>query len=111
VGPVVAPADDDVAAGGGVAVVAEIAALEFKFDENALPTFGTDLAHGFAVGKPLLNNLDYVAQFFCQHSKEEDDALFVHRFVAQAKKICGIAIRGAALERGAACFTWWNCGR
>ena len=29
VGPVVAPADDDVAAGEGVAVVAEIAALEW----------------------------------------------------------------------------------
>jgi hypothetical protein len=35
VGPVVAPADDDVAAGGGVAVVAEIAALKFKFEVDA----------------------------------------------------------------------------
>ena len=106
-----APADDDVAAGGWMAVVAEIAALEFKFDEDALPAFGTDQAHGLAVGKLLLNDFDYVAQFFCQHSKEEDDTLFVHRFVAQPKKICGIAIGGAALEPGAACFTWRNFGR
>src|SRR4029077_7743794 len=62
-------------------------------------------------GKLLLNDFDYVAHFFCQHSKEEDDTLFVHRFVAQRKKICGIAIRGATLEPGAACFTWWNFGR
>ena len=41
VGPVVAPADDDVAAGVWMTVVAEIAALEFKFDEDALPAFVT----------------------------------------------------------------------
>jgi len=51
VGPVVAPADDDVAAGEGVAVVAEIAAFELEFDVDALPAVRSDLALGFAVGE------------------------------------------------------------
>ena len=38
--PVVVPADDYVAAGQRMAVVAEIAALKFKFDVHALPALG-----------------------------------------------------------------------
>ena len=40
-GPIVAPANDEVAAGRRMAVVAKIPALKFKFDEHALPSFRT----------------------------------------------------------------------
>ena len=49
--PVVTPANDDVAAGEGVAVVAEVAALELEFDVDTLPALRSDLALGFAVGE------------------------------------------------------------
>ena len=42
-GPVMAPADDYVATGERMAVVAEIAALKFKFEVHALPALGRDL--------------------------------------------------------------------
>src|SRR5215475_5623423 len=42
VGPVVAPADDDVAAFQRVAVFAEVFALKFKLDIDALPAVGCD---------------------------------------------------------------------
>ena len=61
VGPVVAPADDDVAAGEGVAVVAEIAALKFEFEMDALPAMRGDLALGFAVREAGLHGFDGVA--------------------------------------------------
>ena len=38
--PVVFPADDDVALGGVVAVVAEVFALEFEFNMDMLPLAG-----------------------------------------------------------------------
>jgi hypothetical protein len=46
-GPVVAPADDDVAPGDGMAV--EIAAFKFELEVHALPALRSDLALGFAV--------------------------------------------------------------
>ena len=61
VGPVVKPADDDVAAGEGVAVVAEVAALKFKFEVHALPTLRSDLALGFTVREAGLHGFDGVA--------------------------------------------------
>ena len=73
VGPVVAPADDDVAAGEGVAVVAEIAAFKFEFDVDALPTFRGDLALGFAVREAGLHGFDGVAEFFGDHAEKKDD--------------------------------------
>jgi hypothetical protein len=82
VGPVVAPADDHVAAGGGVVVFAEVFALKFKFDADVLPAGGTDLAFGFAIGKACLNGFDHVAQIFGQHTEEKDDPLFIERLVA-----------------------------
>jgi len=36
-----------------MAEVTEIPALKFKFDMHALPSFGSDLPHGLAVGKPI----------------------------------------------------------
>ena len=65
-----------------MAVVAEIFALEFKFDKDALPAVRTDLADGFAVGEAVPSGFDTVAQGFCQHAEEEDDSLFVCRFMS-----------------------------
>ena len=98
-GPVVAPADDDVAAGERVAVVAEIAALEFKFDVDALPALRGDLALGFAVGEAGLNGFDDVAEFLGDEAKEKNDALFVDGFMAQAAEVDGAAIGGAIFQR------------
>jgi hypothetical protein len=103
-GPVVAPADDDVAAGEGVAVVAEIAALEFKFEVDALPAPGSDLALGFAVREAGLHGFDGVAEFFGDHAEEQHDALFVDRLVAEATKIHGLAVDWAAVQGPVAKF-------
>ena len=69
VGPVVAPADDHVATGKRVAVIAEIPALKFKFDVHALPSLRADLTLGLAVRKSGLHGFDDVAQFFGNQSK------------------------------------------
>jgi len=103
-GPVVAPADDDVAASGGVAVIAEIAAFKFEFDVDALPALGSDLAFGFAVGEAGLDGFDDVAQLFGDHAEEKDDALFVDWFVTEATEVHGLAIAGAAVQRRMAKF-------
>ena len=97
--PIVTPAHNYVAPAYGMAVIAEIPALKFKFDLHALPSFGSDLTHGFAVGESLLNCFDPVAQIIGKHSKKQDDALFVHRFMAQPKEIRGIAVRSPALQQ------------
>ena len=104
VGPVVAPADDDVAAVDGMAVIAEIAGLEFKFDVDALPALRADLALGFAVGETGLDSFDDVAEFLGDEAEEKDDALFVDGFVAQATEVDGIAVGGAIFERWVANF-------
>jgi len=75
VGPVVAPADDDVAAGEGVAVVAEIAALKFEFEMDALPAMRGDLALGFTVREAGLHGFDGVAEFFGDHAERAEAAL------------------------------------
>ena len=77
-------------------MVAEIPALKFKFDVHALPAFGRDLTHGFAVGKSLLNRFDQVAEFFREHPKEKYDPLLVDRFMPQPSEASRIAI-GAAI--------------
>lgn len=69
VGPIVAPADDNVATGERVTVVAEIPALKFKLDVHALPALRADLALGLAVRESGLDRLDDVAQFFGNQSK------------------------------------------
>lgn len=104
-----APADDYVAAGERVAVVAEILALKLKFDVNALPAVGSDLAQGFAIGKALLHRFDEVAEIFGEHAEEEYDALFVERFMAQAEEVGGIAVGSAALERRVLYLPGRNC--
>ena len=104
VGPVVAPADDDVAAGEGVSVVAEIAALKFEFDVDALPALRRDLALGFAVGEAGLDGLDDVAEFSGDHAEQKHHALFIDRLVAEATEVHGLAIAGAAVQRRMAKF-------
>ena len=94
IGPVVAPADDDVTSGKRVAVVAEIAAFELEFDVDALPAFGADLALGFAVREAGLHGFDGVDEFFGDHAEEKDDALFVDGLVAEATEVHGLAIGG-----------------
>ncbi len=51
-GPVVLPADDEVAAGGVVAVPAEVGRAELELDADPLPGFGGtgDADEGVAVG-------------------------------------------------------------
>jgi hypothetical protein len=109
-GPVVAPADDDVAAGEGVAVVAEIAAFKFKFEVDALPTLRSDLALGFAVREAGLHGFDGVAEFFGDHAEEQHDALFVDRFVTEATEIHGLAIDWAVVQGRVANFGGRRCG-
>ena len=104
VGPVVAPADDDVAAGEGMAVVAEIAAFELEFEVDALPAARSDLALGFAIGEAGLYGFDSVAEFPGDHAEEKDDTLFVDRLVTKAAEIHGLAIGWATVQRREAKF-------
>ena len=106
VGPVVAPADDEVAAGGRVAVIAEIAAFKFKFDQDALPALGADLAFGLAIGEAGLNRFHNVAKLAGNHAEEKDDALFVDGFMAESAKIDGTAKGRAVLQRRMFRFAW-----
>lgn len=98
VGPVVAPADNYVATVKRVAVGAEVPALKFKLDVNALPLLRADLALGLAVGKSGLNGFDDVAQFFGDEAKEENDAEFVDRLVAEAAEVEGTAVRWTTFQ-------------
>jgi hypothetical protein len=111
VGPVVAPADDDVAAGERMAVVAEIAAFKFEFDVDALPASRTDLALGFAVGEAGLHGFDGVAEFFGDHAEEENDALFVDGLVAEATEVHGLAVAWPVGQGRVAKFAGWRRGR
>ena len=95
IGPVMAPANDDVATGKRVSVIAEIPTLKFKLEVHALPALRADLALGFAVREARLNGFDDVAEFFGDQSKEKHDALFVDRLVAKAAEVDGIAVGGA----------------
>src|SRR2546423_644979 len=81
-----------------MAVIAVAPALEFKFDMNALPTFGSDLSLGLAIGESALNRFDQVAQFPGNHAEEEDDALFVDRLVTQPAEVEGFSVNGAILK-------------
>jgi hypothetical protein len=98
VGPVAEPADYDVAAGEGVAVIAEIAAFKFKFDVDALPALRADLALGFAVGEAGLDGFDGVAEFFGDHAEKKHDAQFIDGLVAQAAEVHGPAIAWPVIQ-------------
>ncbi len=97
--PIVVPADDYIAPCCRMAVIAETPALEFKFDLYALPAVGADATLGFAIGESVLDRFDDIAQFFGEHSEQQDDSLFVNWFMTQPAEIDGVAIRGLSLER------------
>ena len=87
--------DNDITTARRVAVVAEIPALKFKLDMHTLPSSGSYLPHGLAVGKPCLNRLDHVAEFLGEHPKKKYDALLVDGFMPQPAEAGGIAIGSA----------------
>src|SRR5260370_25290455 len=93
-----------------MAVVAEIAALKFKFDVYALPAPGSDLAFRLAIGETGLNGFDHVAQMFRDHPKKEHDALFVDRFVAQGREVQGLSVGGAFQWRAMLQLPAQDCG-
>ena len=103
-GPVVAPANDQVATFGRMAVFAEIPALEFKFDEDVLPFFLSDSPLGFAVGKSRLDVFHDVAEVFGEHAEEHDDALLVGGFMAEQREEGGMAIGWAVFALGVQSF-------
>jgi len=82
--PIVNPTNNDVAACGIVAVVAEVAAHVFEFDADGLPGVGWDEAFGFAVGVAGFQGLDDEAEVARHEGEEEEDAGFIYRGVAQA---------------------------
>src|SRR5579859_3674752 len=110
VGPIVAPANDYVTAVRGMAVVAEIAALEFKFDGDALPAAGRDLPQCLAIRKSLLNVLHPVAQLFRQHPKQKHHALFVHWFMPQPPERTRVAVDGPVPQSDVPCLARRGCG-
>src|SRR5690348_5214706 len=81
-----------------VAVGAEVPALKFKLDMNALPLLGADLALGFAVGESGLNGFDDVAQLFGNQGEEKHKALFVDGFVAEAAEVEGATVRWTTFQ-------------
>ena len=85
--PVVAPADDEVTAVGWMAVVAEVAALEFKFNANLFPALRSNLPFRLAIRESDANGFHDVTQFLGEHSKEQNDALFVDRFMAEPGEV------------------------
>src|SRR5216684_1745690 len=82
--PVVAPADDQVAAGWRVFVDAEVFALVFKFHADALPFSRLKFAHGFAVGEVDLEAFYLEAHLSGDQSEQIDDAGLVDRLIREA---------------------------
>ncbi len=62
-------------------MVAEIAALKFKFDPHALPATCSNSPFCFAIGESVLHRFDQVTELFRQHSEQQHGSLLVHRFV------------------------------
>ena len=73
----------------------EVFAFVLEFDADALPAAGGDLALSFAVGEACLDVFDHEAEVFGEHAEEEDDPLFVERFMAEPRGGRGIAADGA----------------
>src|SRR5579859_1546274 len=87
VGPVVLPADDQITPFLGVAMAAVIAAFIFKFNEDALPAVPVDAAHGFAIGKAVLDVHDHETQTLGHGPKKIDDSRFVDRTVSELRGV------------------------
>jgi hypothetical protein len=58
-------------------MISEVTTLKLKFDPNTLPIVGPHLSLRLAIGKPRLHRFNKVAEFFCDHSKQEYDALLI----------------------------------
>jgi hypothetical protein len=91
VGPVVFPADDEVAVGGVVLVAVEVFGLELELDAAADPAAAVDAALGFAVRKSGAAHLDQEAEFLCQRAEEADDAGLAGRRVQETGDIERVA--------------------
>ncbi len=91
-------------------MVAEIAALKFKFDGDALPPARSDQAHGFTIGESRLHVFDQVAELFRQHTKQEDDALFVDGFMPQPLERTRVAVDGPVPQSDVPCLASRDCG-
>src|SRR5207245_244070 len=75
-GPVMLPADDQIAAGGVVAVVTEIAAHEFEFDAHAPPPIllVIDTPFGLAIRIHALDGFHNQVELRTQHAEQIDHA-------------------------------------
>ena len=95
-GPVMLPADDDVASCGVVAMIAEVTAPVFELDSNVLPALLTlvDATLGFTVWIGRVNRLDDKAQLITDHPEEEDHTLFVDGRMPKATEVDRRAERG-----------------
>src|SRR5690349_5230879 len=78
VGPVVFPADDEVALGVVVAVAGEVGGLELELDAAGVPVVGAGLggAEGEAVGEAGADGDDGVAEVGAEEAEDVDDAGF-----------------------------------
>ena len=99
--PVVSPADDHVTAVFSVAMPEEVAAFKFKLNADALPHAAGDFEHGFAVGKVRLDAQDDKAEPSRKHSKNEDHAQLIHRFMRHFRQHHGPTINRAIAVNGA----------
>src|SRR5579859_6327901 len=108
--PIVPPTHNYIATACWMAVVAEIAALEFKFDVHPLPALRSDLPQCLAIRKSLLNVLHPVAQLFRQHPKQKHHALFVHGFMPQPPERTRVAVDGPIPQSDVPCLARRGCG-
>ena len=98
--PVVTPAYNKIAPIRRMAVVPEVSALELEFDSHPLPLARIDLPLRLAIRETCLNGLNVIPQFASDYSKQEYDALFVDRFVAEAAEVDWISVCWAIVELG-----------
>src|SRR5579859_8167707 len=108
--PIVPPTHNYIATACRMTVVAEIAALEFKFDGDALPALRSDLPQCLAIRKSFLNVLHPVAQLLRQHPKQKHHALFVHGFMPQPPERTRVAVDGTASQSDVPCLARRGCG-
>lgn len=96
--PVVAPADDYIAAVLLMTMVAECAAFELKLDTDPLSLAGINLTLGFTIGEPSLHGLNHVSKLSRDHAEKEHYALLVYGFMAKAAKVYRISIGWATIQ-------------
>jgi len=77
---------------GGWPWVAEVPTFKLKLDSNSLPFSWINLPLCLAVGITALNGFDQTAKFPRDHAKQDDHAVLVDGFMAQAAKVDWIAV-------------------